>query len=124
VRKKDKEEGSLVNKLDDDDPLSKLVENGESFYLKVNSRPIFSKGANWIPADSFSTRISKDKLVDLLESAIDANMNCIRIWGGGTFESEDFYQICNELGLLIWHDLMFACSTYEGIFVFSFYLAV
>lgn len=83
-----------------------------SCYFKVNGRPVFMKGANWIPCDAFDSRQTTDRYRDLLESARNANMNMIRLWGGGQFEKDAFYELCDELGLLIWHDFMFACSNY------------
>jgi len=85
---------------------------GESFYFEVNGKPFFAKGANWIPADSFATRITNEHYRDLLQSAADANMNMLRVWGGGIYENDIFYEICDELGICIWHDFMFACSSY------------
>lgn len=87
---------------------------GTSFTFVINGVPIFAKGANWIPADSFPTRISKAKYRQLLESARDANMNMLRVWGGGIYERDDFYELCDELGILIWQDFMFGCSLYPG----------
>lgn len=88
------------------------VESGLSFYFRINDIPIFMKGSNWIPMDSFQDRITYDKLRNLLLSAVDVNMNSIRIWGGGIYESDDFYDIADELGILVWQDMMFACSMY------------
>ncbi len=87
---------------------------GESFEFVVNGVAFFAKGANWIPADQFVTRVSESRYRHLLQSAVDANMNMIRIWGGGIYEYDVFYDICDELGLCIWHDFMFACSAYPG----------
>jgi len=83
---------------------------GESFRFVVNGRPIFIKGANWIPADSFVNRLDRAAYARDLESAKLAHMNCMRVWGGGIYESEDFYDLCDELGLLVWQDFMFACN--------------
>ena len=87
---------------------------GKSFAFVVNGVPVFGKGANWIPADSFPTRISSERYRWLLKSAADANMNMIRVWGGGIYETDEFYEICDELGLLVWQDFMFACSMYPA----------
>jgi beta-mannosidase len=87
---------------------------GKSFTIKVNGAPVFMKGANWIPADSFVTRVTDARYRQLLQSAADANMNMIRVWGGGIYEDDRFYEICDELGLLVWQDFMFACSMYPG----------
>ena len=88
--------------------------SGKSFEIHVNDTPIFSKGANWIPADSFVTRLKDEDYRSLLESAIDANMNTLRIWGGGIYEPDIFYELCDELGILVWQDFMFACSMYPA----------
>lgn len=85
---------------------------GESFLFEVNGVPIFCKGANWVPADSFLPSVSKERYEKLLNMALKSNMNMIRVWGGGIYESEDFYNICDELGILIWQDFMFACAEY------------
>ena len=87
---------------------------GKSFMFVVNGVPVFAKGANWIPADSFPSRISRDKYRHLLESARDANMNMLRVWGGGIYERDDFYDMCDEMGILVWQDFMFGCSLYPG----------
>ena len=88
--------------------------SGKSFAFVVNGVPVFAKGGNWIPADSFPTRITRGRYRHLLESVRDANMNMVRVWGGGIYESDDFYELCDELGLLVWQDFMFACSMYPG----------
>ncbi len=85
---------------------------GESFQFVVNNIPFFAKGANWIPADAFATRVSRERYADLLAAAVDANMNMLRVWGGGTYEDDVFYDLCDELGICVWQDFMFACSTY------------
>jgi beta-mannosidase len=87
---------------------------GKSFTIKVNGAPVFMKGANWIPADSFVTRMTSDRYRWLLHSAASAHMNMIRVWGGGIYEDDRFYELCDELGLLVWQDFMFACSMYPG----------
>ena len=89
-------------------------EAGESFMFMVNGIPVFAKGGNWIPADSFPTRITKDKYEFLLKSVHDTNMNMLRVWGGGIYEADDFYELCDEMGILIWQDYMFACSMYPA----------
>jgi beta-mannosidase len=87
---------------------------GKSFEFVINGVPIFAKGGNWIPADSFPTRITKERYRELLVSVRDTNMNMLRVWGGGIYESDDFYDLCDELGILVWQDFMFACSMYPG----------
>jgi beta-mannosidase len=85
---------------------------GSSFTFIVNGVPIFAKGANWIPADSFPTRISPQYLEHLIRSSAKANYNMLRVWGGGYYESEPFFDLCDRYGILIWHDFMFACAAY------------
>jgi beta-mannosidase len=87
---------------------------GTSFRFAVNGRPIFAKGANWIPADCFAACLSRGAYARDLEAAAAAHMNMVRVWGGGIYESEDFYDLCDELGLLVWQDFMFACTLYPG----------
>ena len=87
---------------------------GETFQFAVNGVPFFAKGANWIPADTFATNITRDDYTDLLHSTADANMNMLRIWGGGIYEPDIFYDLCDELGICIWQDFMFACATYPA----------
>jgi beta-mannosidase len=87
---------------------------GESFQFVVNGRPIFAKGANWIPAHSFVSGLARDDYARDLQGAVKAHMNMIRVWGGGVYESEDFYDLCDQLGLLVWQDFMFACTPYPG----------
>jgi len=87
---------------------------GESFYFKVNGRPLFAKGANYIPQDNFLNHVMPTEYRHLLNSAVEANMNMIRVWGGGIYENDWFYNLCDELGLLVWQDFMFACSLYPG----------
>ena len=85
---------------------------GESFQFLANGVPFFAKGANWIPADSFVTRIEDDHYWRLLADAAAANMNMLRIWGGGIYEQDIFYDYCDRLGICVWQDFMFACATY------------
>ncbi len=80
---------------------------GRSFYFAVNGIPVFAKGANTIPFDMFQPRVSKAQLRRVLQSAHDANMNFLRSWGGGYYESDDFFDLADELGLLVWQDFMF-----------------
>ncbi|MCL2023161.1 MAG: hypothetical protein FWG82_02180 [Oscillospiraceae bacterium] len=85
---------------------------GEQFRFIVNGVPIFAKGANWIPYDISPGRADKNLLIKLLEDAKHANMNMIRVWGGGYYESDEFYDLCDRLGLLVWQDCAFACAMY------------
>ena len=87
---------------------------GLGFKFAVNGRDIFAKGANWIPADALAGRITRASVRDLLQSAVDANMNMIRVWGGGRYEPTWFYDLCDEMGLMVWQDFMFACNTYPS----------
>jgi beta-mannosidase len=89
-------------------------EDGKSFFVKVNGAPVFMKGANWVPADSFLPRVTPERYQALLQAAADAHMNMIRVWGGGVYEDDRFYELCDELGLLVWQDFMFGCSMYPG----------
>jgi beta-mannosidase len=83
---------------------------GNSFYFVINGHPIFVKGSNWIPPDSFQERVTDERLERLLSSAKLANMNMLRVWGGGIYERDSFYEIADRLGIMLWHDFMFACS--------------
>lgn len=89
-----------------------LDEHSKSFTYVINGERIFCKGANHVPADCFPGRITPEKTRALLCAAAECNMNMIRVWGGGVYESECFMQICDELGLMVWHDFMFACGYY------------
>jgi beta-mannosidase len=86
---------------------------GESFYFRLNGVPIFAKGANWVPIDSLIPRGKKKGLYEtLLNDVKNANMNFIRVWGGGIYEDDMFYKTCDKLGILVWQDFPFACSLY------------
>jgi beta-mannosidase len=87
-------------------------EHGTRFAIVVNGVPVFARGVNWIPDDAFPVRITRDRYAYRLEQARDANVNLIRVWGGGIYESDDFYDVCDELGLLVWQDFLFACAAY------------
>ena len=87
---------------------------GETFQFVVNGRPIFAKGANWIPAHGFVAGLTRPDYARDLRAAAAAHMNMIRVWGGGIYEAEEFYDLCDELGLLVWQDFMFACSLYPA----------
>ena len=85
---------------------------GESFEFEVNGRRIWSVGANWIPDHSLPSLVTRDRLREQLGRARDMNMNMLRVWGGGLYESDDFYELCDELGLLVWQDFPYACQYY------------
>ncbi|PKL10428.1 MAG: beta-mannosidase, partial [Spirochaetae bacterium HGW-Spirochaetae-8] len=90
------------------------AQGGKSMTFCVNGRDIFCKGANWIPLDAFPARMTRNRYQQLLQDAIEAHMNMLRLWGGGMYEHECFYELCDEKGLLIWHDCMFSCSLYPA----------
>ena len=85
---------------------------GESFIFAINGKRVFAKGANWIPADNILSWIKPEDYEKLLHMAKEANMNMLRIWGGGIYEDERFYTLCDELGIMVWQDFMFACAEY------------
>ncbi|QBY01366.1 glycoside hydrolase family 2 protein [Rhodophyticola sp. CCM32] len=89
-------------------------EIGNRFAFRINGREVFMRGANWIPADALPQRGTPEAVRDLLQSAVDANMNMLRIWGGGQYEADWFYEMCSEMGILIWQDFMFACNLYPS----------
>lgn len=84
----------------------------ESFRFKCNGVPFFAKGANWIPADTFVTRVSEQDYARLLQAAKDTHQNMIRVWGGGIYEPDIFYDLCDRMGITIWQDFMFSCAAY------------
>ena len=85
---------------------------GTKFTLHLNGKPIFCKGANWIPDDCFVTRVTPERYRERVTQALDANMNMLRVWGGGIYEQKAFYDTCDELGILVWQDFLFACAQY------------
>lgn len=87
---------------------------GTSFYFKVNDHPVFMKGANYIPQDIFLTRPKIEDYDRILSAAQESHMNMVRVWGGGIYESDTFYKMCDQKGLLVWQDFMFACAMYPG----------
>jgi len=89
-------------------------DQGRSFYFQLNGVPIFAKGANYIPQDVFIPRVTDEQYQSLIRSAREANMNMLRVWGGGFYEKDVFYDLCDEMGILVWQDFMFACSMYPG----------
>lgn len=89
-------------------------EHGRKMNLRLNGHDVFCKGANWIPIDNFPERRSRGDYASLLGSASLSNMNMIRVWGGGLYESEDFYEICDSLGIMVWQDMAFACGMFPS----------
>ena len=87
---------------------------GARFAFKVNGKEIFCRGANWIPADALPSRATPELTRKLLQAAVDANMNMIRVWGGGYYEQDWFYDLCDELGLMVWQDFQFSCNLYPA----------
>ncbi len=87
---------------------------GARFAFNVNGKEIFSRGANWIPADALPSRATPELTRKLLQAAVDANMNMIRVWGGGYYEQDWFYDLCDELGLMVWQDFQFSCNLYPA----------
>ncbi|GAA4163150.1 glycoside hydrolase family 2 protein [Phytohabitans flavus] len=86
--------------------------HGTPFTLVVNGVPVFAKGVNWIPDDTFVTRMTRERYAERLAQACDANVNLLRVWGGGRYESEEFYDLADELGFLVVQDFLFACAAY------------
>jgi beta-mannosidase len=86
--------------------------NGTSFYFRLNGVNVFAKGANYIPQDNFLPRVTPERYKQTILDAVNVNMNMLRVWGGGIYENDIFYDLCDEYGILIWQDFMFACSTY------------
>jgi len=85
---------------------------GQSFYFQLNGVPVFAKGANWVPAESFLPRLSSIKYEERIRDAVESNFNMLRVWGGGIYEDDYFYELCDKNGILIWQDFMFACGMY------------
>lgn len=87
---------------------------GESFYFNVNNVPVYIKGSNYVPQNSLQNKVNDTDYNKLLNSVVDANMNMLRVWGGGIYENDIFYELCDQKGILIWQDFMFACAMYPG----------
>ena len=94
--------------------VQKPDEKGSSFYFSINGKSVYMKGANYIPSDAFVTRMTKEDYRKMLMMAKDANMNMLRVWGGGIYEDDYFYDLCDELGIYIWQDFMFAGTMVPG----------
>jgi len=89
-------------------------DQGTSFYFKLNGVPVFMKGANYIPNDIFPSRVSHNMYQTVVNTAKESNMNMLRVWGGGIYENDEFYDLCDEAGILVWQDFMFACAMFPG----------
>ncbi|KAI9794081.1 MAG: hypothetical protein M1816_006706 [Peltula sp. TS41687] len=87
---------------------------GKSFFFRINNIPLFCGGSNWIPADSFLPRVKEKKYRDWMKLLIDSNQIMLRIWGGGIYEEQALYDICDEFGILVWQDFCFACGNYPA----------
>ncbi len=87
---------------------------GESFYFEINKVPVYMKGANYIPQNSMQNQVTDSHYERLLSDVVEANMNMLRVWGGGIYENDIFYELCDEKGILVWQDFMFACAMYPG----------
>ncbi|MCA1761222.1 MAG: glycoside hydrolase family 2 protein, partial [Bacteroidales bacterium] len=87
---------------------------GTSFYFKLNGHPVFMKGANYIPNDVFLPRVTEENYRKVVETAKISNNNMLRVWGGGVYEEDIFYDLCDEAGILVWQDFMFACAMFPG----------
>jgi beta-mannosidase len=89
-------------------------ETGEYFTFRVNGRPVFCKGGNWVPPSLISSSVTRAQLEQLVRLAVQANFNLIRIWGGGTYAGDTLLDLCDESGVMVWHDFLFACAKYPG----------
>lgn len=85
---------------------------GNKFQFEINGVPVYAKGADWIPASVFAGSVRRDDYERLIKSAAEANMNMLRVWGGGYYEADHFYKLCDKLGIMVWQDFMFACCYY------------
>jgi beta-mannosidase len=85
---------------------------GKSFIFRINGQNVFCKGANWVPADSFLPKVNYEQYFKLLTLAADANFNMLRVWGGGVYEDDAFYSLCDRLGIMVWQDFMYVCAGY------------
>ena len=91
---------------------------GTSYYFKINGKRVFCKGADYIPQEIFPARVTDKMVVDMVDLMAESNFNMIRVWGGGYYPDEIFFERCDELGIMVWEDLMFACAMYPGDDVF------
>lgn len=88
--------------------------DGQSLFVKLNGRNVFMKGANYVPLDNFPNRVSDAHYEHIIRSAAEANMNMLRVWGGGIYEKDIFYELCDKYGILVWQDMMFACGMFPA----------
>jgi len=88
--------------------------SGKSMYIRLNGVPVFMKGANYIPQDNFQDRVTKERYEHIIRSAAGANMNMLRVWGGGIYEDDLFYSLCDKYGILVWQEMIFACAMYPA----------
>lgn len=86
---------------------------GNAFTFIINGEEVFCKGGNWIPADHFVSNVTPERYRELIRMAKEANFNMLRVWGGGIYEAPEFYEACDEMGIMVWQDFMFACATYR-----------
>lgn len=87
---------------------------GTSYYFKINGRTIFCKGGDYIPQEIFPSKVTDDAIIEMVQQMKAANFNMVRVWGGGYYPDDIFFETCDELGIMVWEDLMFACSMYPG----------
>jgi beta-mannosidase len=88
--------------------------SGQPFYFKLNGKPVFCLGANYIPQDIFQERVTKARYDQLMADVTASNMNMLRVWGGGIYEEDYFYELCDQQGIMVWQDFMYACALYPG----------
>jgi len=87
---------------------------GVSFYVRLNGVPVFMKGANYVPEDNFQNRVTAARYEHMIESAAEAHMNILRVWGGGIYENNEFYNLCDRYGIIVWQEFAFACAMYPS----------
>ncbi|MGD6935023.1 MAG: glycosyl hydrolase 2 galactose-binding domain-containing protein [Candidatus Bathyarchaeia archaeon] len=87
-------------------------EEGKTFIFRINNQNVFCKGANWVPADSFLPKVNYEQYFKLLTLAAEANFNMLRVWGGGVYEDDSFYSLCDQMGIMVWQDFMYVCAGY------------
>ena len=91
---------------------------GSTFYFEVNGSPLYIKGANYVPADNFPSTLDSSRYERLISDAANSNMNMLRVWGGGVYEDDYFYELCDKYGIMVWQDFMFACNFYPAVDTF------